>query len=405
MEYKNNYPVVIVHGLMGWGEQDRVDKTFPHFGLTKEKDLCKHLREQGIEVYRPSLGPVNSGWDRACVLWAYLFGGRVDYGKVHSEKYGHARFGREYPGVLKDLGQDGPHKKINIFGHSFGGPSIKEITALFVYGSEEERAGTDPDDLSPLFAGGHAGLVHTITTLSGVNNGTTLASFLGNPGMTFMTYYMLVLNSVLATTPAMKYYNFMTQQWGLMPEVEEIKGWKFQTPWSHLDAIKAYNKNKTLDAVTHEMKVEVVQELVNPHQLPQPDIYYFAQRADGTVDDGKGGRKPSYDDMCGLCWSAGWMTAKCHPKKLAKYGVFNDPDWKRCDGFVNLPGQSAPFNAQSEDADYDTDFKPGIWYNMPVERGDHVIWVGWRKTKEEYFAMFDRMIDICRRLPDGDTVK
>ena len=164
MEYKNNYPVVIVHGLMGWGEQDLVDKTFPHFGLTKEKDLCKHLREQGIEVYRPSLGPVNSGWDRACVLWAYLFGGRVDYGKVHSEKYGHARFGREYPGVLKDLGQDGPHKKINIFGHSFGGPSIKEITALFVYGSEEERAGTDPDDLSPLFAGGHAGLVHTITT-------------------------------------------------------------------------------------------------------------------------------------------------------------------------------------------------------------------------------------------------
>ncbi|MBQ3326398.1 MAG: hypothetical protein IJG86_01270, partial [Clostridia bacterium] len=259
MEYQNNYPVVIVHGLMGWGEQDLVDKTFPHFGLTKEKDLCKHLREQGIEVYRPSLGPVNSGWDRACVLWAYLFGGRVDYGKVHSQKYGHARFGREYPGVLKDLGQEGPHKKINIFGHSFGGPSIKEITALFVYGSEEERAGTDPDDLSPLFAGGHAGLVHTITTLSGVNNGTTLASFLGNPGMTFMTYYMLVLNSVLATTPAMKYYNFMTQQWGLMPEVEEIHGWKLQTPWSHLDAIKAYNKNKTLDAVTHEMKVEVVQ--------------------------------------------------------------------------------------------------------------------------------------------------
>lgn len=39
MEYKNNYPVVICHGLMGWGEQDLVDKTFPHFGLTKEKDL------------------------------------------------------------------------------------------------------------------------------------------------------------------------------------------------------------------------------------------------------------------------------------------------------------------------------------------------------------------------------
>ena len=158
MEYQNNYPVVICHGLMGWGEQDLIDKTFPHFGLTKEKDLCKHLRERGIEVYRPSLGPVNSGWDRACVLWAYLFGGRVDYGKVHSEKYGHARFGKEYPGVLKDLGQTEAHKKINLLGHSFGGPTVKEIVALFVYGSEEERNGTSPEDLSPLFAGGHGGL-------------------------------------------------------------------------------------------------------------------------------------------------------------------------------------------------------------------------------------------------------
>ena len=283
MEYQNNYPVVICHGLMGWGEQDLIDKKYPHFGLTHEKDLCKHLREQGIEVHRPSLGPVNSGWDRACVLWAYLFGGRVDYGKVHSEKYGHARFGREYPGVMKDLGQDGPHKKINLFGHSFGGPTVKEICALFVYGSEEERNGTDPD-----------GLVHTVTTLSGVNNGTTLADFLGKPGMTFMTYYMLVLNSVFATTPVMKYYNFMTQQWGVMPEVEEITGWKLQGPLSHHDSIKAYKKNKRLDSVAYEMTVDVVQNDVNPHQLPLPDIYYFAQRADGTVDDGKGGRKPSY---------------------------------------------------------------------------------------------------------------
>ena len=222
--------------------------------------------------------------------------------------------------------------------------------------------------------------------------------------MTFMTYYMLVLNSVFATTPVMKYYNFMTQQWGVMPEVEEITGWKLQGPLSHHDSIKAYKKNKRLDSVAYEMTVDVVQNDVNPHQLPLPDIYYFAQRADGTVDDGKGGRKPSYDDMCGLCWSAGWLTAKFHPKKLAKYGVFDDPNWKRCDGFVNIPGQSGPFNAHSEEADYDTDFKPGIWYNMPIERGDHVIWNGWRKTKDEYFAMYDRMIDICRRLPDGDTV-
>ena len=35
MEYKNNYPVLIVHGLMGWGEQDLIDKKCPHFGRRK----------------------------------------------------------------------------------------------------------------------------------------------------------------------------------------------------------------------------------------------------------------------------------------------------------------------------------------------------------------------------------
>ncbi|MBQ2437904.1 MAG: lipase, partial [Clostridia bacterium] len=151
-QYNNNYPLVLLSGWNGWGEHDSIDAKgqFPYWNFFTSGDLIKHLEEKGFEVFHPSLGPWNSGWDRACILWAYLFGGRVDYGKVHSEKYHHARYGRTYPGVLKDLGQEGPHKKINIFGHSFGGPTVKEIANLFVNGSEEERAGTPADELSPL---------------------------------------------------------------------------------------------------------------------------------------------------------------------------------------------------------------------------------------------------------------
>ena len=39
---------------------------------------------------------MGSAWDRTCELYAQLTGTRVDYGKAHAEKYGHARYGRTY---------------------------------------------------------------------------------------------------------------------------------------------------------------------------------------------------------------------------------------------------------------------------------------------------------------------
>lgn len=190
MDYKNNYPCVFVHGLMGYGEQDFMDVVFPNWGLFNHT-FFKHLKEEGIETYHPSLGPINSAWDRVCILWAYLFGGRVDYGKVHSEKYGHARYGKEYPGVLKDLGQTEAHKKMNLIGHSFGGPTVKTAASLFAFGSEEERNGTPAEELSPLFAGGHGDLLHTVTTLSGVNNARILLRQQGDERCQLRPYGLL----------------------------------------------------------------------------------------------------------------------------------------------------------------------------------------------------------------------
>ncbi|MGX8691875.1 MAG: lipase-like domain-containing protein, partial [Eubacteriales bacterium] len=113
MEFQNNYPCVFLHGLMGFGEEDTVEKHFAYFGFANTT-FFQHMEEKGYECYHPNIGPVNSAWDRVCIIWAYLFGGRVDYGKVHAEKYGHARYGKYYPGVLKDLGQTEAHKKINL---------------------------------------------------------------------------------------------------------------------------------------------------------------------------------------------------------------------------------------------------------------------------------------------------
>lgn len=79
-----------------------------------------HLRKLGYEIYLLSCGPVNSAWDRAYIIWAYLFGGTVDFGKAHSEKYHTVRFGHTFEhGVLEDLGKTDAHKKVNLVGHSF----------------------------------------------------------------------------------------------------------------------------------------------------------------------------------------------------------------------------------------------------------------------------------------------
>ena len=43
-------------------------------------------------------------------------------------------------------------------------------------GCQEEVECTPANELSPLFVGGKGNLIHTVTTLSGVNNGTTFAS-------------------------------------------------------------------------------------------------------------------------------------------------------------------------------------------------------------------------------------
>ena len=403
MEFRNNYPCVYLHGLMGFGEEDTVEKHFAYFGFANTT-FFQHMEEKGYECYHPNIGPVNSAWDRVCILWAYLFGGRVDYGKVHAEKHGHARYGKYYPGVLKDLGQTEAHKKINLLGHSFGGPTVKMAVTLFAYGSEEERNGTPPEELSPLFAGGHGDLIHSVTTLAGVNNGTALASLFGKVPFSVVNYALMALVTLVGDTPFTKFYDFGASQWGIMPFREDVSGWHFQNPLKHIAAARAFDRNKTFDNINREMQIEVIQEAFNPAMKYPENVYYFAQRAIGTKPGRNGNPIPDRKAMSLLCFIPGQITCRAMLPRLAKYGLRSDPNWRACDGFVNLVGQSAPLDAKYEEADYDTDFKPGIWYNMPLERGDHIFWNGWLQPPEQYDALYTRMMDLYRSLPDGEDV-
>lgn len=67
----------------------------PYWGM-RNGDLMKQLKEKGYECYAASVAPHGSAHDRACELYAQLFGEVTDYGEAHAEKYGHARYGKDF---------------------------------------------------------------------------------------------------------------------------------------------------------------------------------------------------------------------------------------------------------------------------------------------------------------------
>ena len=278
MERNNHYPIILVHGFMGYGDEDGVSRFLSGWGFGPGKNAVRHLRQNGFECYGPAVGPINNLWDRACELYYHLVGGTVDYGKYHSEKYGHARYGRTYPGILKDIGTPGNHAKIHLVGHSFGAPTARVFAQLLTEGSEEERACTPENELSDLFKGGKGDWVASITSLAGVNNGTTLADYMRVGGAKAFHAGYLGLVAMLGESPFnSQLIDFHLEQWGVMANPETKKSLYLHSPFSTRDEIKNYNKNREGGSV-FALQCKSVPELNQTPRAP-PNVYYLARPA------------------------------------------------------------------------------------------------------------------------------
>ena len=75
---QNKYPIVLIHGFFGWGNDEMGD--YRYWG--GKRDIQKILEENGFEVINVSVGPISSNWDRAIEVYHQLKGGQVDYGAV-----------------------------------------------------------------------------------------------------------------------------------------------------------------------------------------------------------------------------------------------------------------------------------------------------------------------------------
>jgi triacylglycerol lipase len=183
----NNYPVILVHGFLGFGPD-----TFEHSGFNYwggYGDIASHMQvyRGPRTVFAAVVGPVSSNWDRAADLYVQIKGGCVDYGAAHVRRHGqeHGSAGQQqkpggkcwaadpknnpegYPLALYPA-WDAQHP-IHFIGHSQGGTTIRALVELLEHGSPEDEGG------HPLYTGGKVGWVRSVTTISAPHNGTTFA--------------------------------------------------------------------------------------------------------------------------------------------------------------------------------------------------------------------------------------
>ncbi len=173
-EAGNNYPIILVHGFAGWGKDEMLG--FDYWGRLYR--LISYLEKQGHTVFVSDVGPFSSNWDRAIELYYQIKGGQTDYGKDHSEKFGHIQRPPEknyteplYP----EWDSDHP---VHLVGHSMGGQTIRMLAAMLAGKSPEFKDILISTNGEPLSGG--KGYIKSITTIASPHLGSSLFdSFIG----------------------------------------------------------------------------------------------------------------------------------------------------------------------------------------------------------------------------------
>ena len=359
-ETQKKYPYVLVHGMMGWGENVEGGNGDVYWGMLCEKPIAQILREKGYEVAVPTVAPLGSAWDRACELYAQLTGTVVDYGKAHSEQYGHERYGRDYTGRAL-LGENGWDMKtpVNLVTHSFGGPTGTVFTSMLEYGVKEEIEAS-PEDCSELFTGGHAGLVRTVTTLESPHNGTQAANVINDAQLPLFIAAIMMNLSGTQKNPGT---DFMVDQFGLTKDPSTGEKAKFSVA-------KCIALAHSKDHAGYDMTFEGAKKLLE--RFPQPQgTYFFSVAANGTEENKLGLTVPSNFNIKNILSFVSPIVALLSVLPVNN-GKVPGKEWAANDGLVPVISAQYPFGRAHEDYSEGTAPEKGVWYVLPVvENANH----------------------------------
>lgn len=357
-EFNSHYTCVFVHGLAGWGSYEFYNSIVPYWGFFGG-DLTKYLKARGMDSRAASVAPNGSTWDRACELYAQLMGTRVDYGEEHSKRCHHARYGKDYS-KCPLLDEWSSQKKINLIGHSFGGTTIRMLASLIAYGSKKEQETTDQREISPLFTGGKADWINSITTLATPHNGTT-AFILGHN---------------------------VEKNGGSLCEMAETKLMFF---------ISGEKKDGRLfeDSALYELDIDGAKE-VNTRIETVPGIYYFSFACSKCHADEQGKMTTDPYGIEPLFINSAMLSVKWTGSSPG--GIVLDETWQENDGLVNTISAKAPFNAPQKQYLEGSVAEPGVWNVMPVYRGDHTSLQGGLLVHNNVRPFFVKHINMINSL-------
>ncbi len=378
---KTEYPIIFVHGMFGWGQNEGVNKKAPYWGATTGS-ITEYLAADGIECYAASVGPMSSAWDQACELYAQLTGTRVDYGEAHSKKHGHKRYGRSYDKPLFEGW--GPDKKIHLVGHSFGGNSSRMLANLLTHGAAEEVE-TSGSGVSPLFKGGKESFVCSVTAICSPLDGTkayeTASKYKLIQPLKFLAYnYAGVFGR---TSIGHRFADFHLEQFGLTDYPESDNKDSF---------VKAItNLLNTNDCIAYDMYAQGSKEL-NEKISISPSVYYFSypfNAVDGSEN------KPIHTDFILMKATSSLML---HDSKKSGRPIVGN------DGLVDVESAKHPSTEPFKDFDAD-DIKPGLWNVMPVRIGDHGTPIGLFADKDSTRKFYYELVSILEKIENKKCVE
>lgn len=373
---KKDYTFVFVHGLCGWGSDDGANKFFPYWGMMTG-NLFTELERKGYNCVAAGVGTVSSAWDRACELYAQLAGGTVDYGAAHSAEHNHARYGRTYNQPIIDQ-WDSEHK-INLVGHSFGGVTIRLLVQLLAEGSEEERAATPENELSPLFIGGQTDKVYSVTTLAAPHNGTSFFEATGGVSNALAKIFCS-LAALSGSTQLNKLFDPMLDQFGLSYLPGSSSGVKYD-----ISKLSAFINSK--DNAFYDLTIDGAAE-INKTIRTQPGVYYFSYAGTKTSKSRWTGNYVPNWGINALMFPYAYAIGKY--TGVTAGGRVIDEKWLENDGLVNTVSARAPFDEPSRVYYSGEEVQQGIWYIMPTQNMDHLEFSGgmlnisWSKVRNFY---------------------